>query len=73
MEKRNLFFKVAILISSITLLSGCGTNSFANNVSNRVLFIEDGKIIEDIDSKSFFENPKNDRIKQFIKNINERI
>ncbi len=32
MEKRNLFFKVAILISSITLLSGCGTSSFKNNV-----------------------------------------
>ena len=57
----------------ITMIVVTHEMSFAKNVSNRVLFIEDGKIIEDIDSKSFFENPKNDRIKQFIKNINERI
>ncbi len=57
----------------ITMIVVTHEMSFAKNVSNRVLFIEDGTIIEDIDSKSFFENPKNDRIKQFIKNINERI
>ena len=57
----------------ITMIVVTHEMSFAKNVSNRVLFIEDGAIIEDIDSKSFFENPKNDRIKQFIKNINERI
>ena len=57
----------------ITMIVVTHEMSFAKNVSNRVLFIEDGKIIEDIDSKSFFESPKNDRIKQFIKNINERI
>ena len=47
--------------------------SFAKNVSNRVIFVEDGNIIEDTDSKSFFENPKNERIKQFIRSINERV
>ena len=56
----------------ITMIVVTHEMSFAKNVSNRVLFIEDGTIIEDIDSKSFFENPKNDRIKQFIKSINER-
>ena len=47
--------------------------SFAKNVSNRVIFVEDGNIVEDTDSKSFFENPKNERIKQFIRSINERV
>ena len=57
----------------ITMIVVTHEMSFAKNVSNRVLFVEDGTIIEDSDSKSFFENPKNDRIKQFIKSINERV
>lgn len=57
----------------ITMIVVTHEMSFAKNVSNRVLFVEEGAIIEDSDSKSFFESPKNDRIKQFIKSINERI
>ncbi len=57
----------------ITMIVVTHEMSFAKNVSNRVLFIEDAAIIEDTDSKTFFENPKNDRIKQFIKSINERV
>lgn len=57
----------------ITMIVVTHEMSFAKNVSNRVLFVEDGTIIEDLDSKTFFENPKNDRIKQFIKSINERV
>ncbi len=57
----------------VTMIVVTHEMSFAKNVSNRVLFVENGMILEDLDSKTFFENPKNDRIKQFIKNINERI
>lgn len=57
----------------ITMIVVTHEISFAKNVSNRVLFVEEGTIIEDLDSKSFFESPKNDRIKQFIKSINERV
>ncbi len=59
--------------NGITMIVVTHEMSFAKNVSNRVLFVEDGMIIEDTDSKTFFENPKNDRIKQFIKSINERV
>ena len=43
--------------------------NFAKNISNRVIFMDGGTIVEDCDSKEFFENPKNDRIKAFVKNI----
>ena len=43
--------------------------NFAKNISNRVIFMDGGTIVENCDSKEFFENPKNDRIKAFIKNI----
>lgn len=43
--------------------------NFAKNISNRVVFMEDGKIIENKESKEFFDNPTNERIENFIKNI----
>ena len=45
--------------------------NFARNVSNQVIFMEDGVIVEQNDSKSFFENPKEERIRTFIQNINK--
>lgn len=53
----------------MTMLVVTHEMNFAKNISNRVLFMSEGNIIEDRDSKSFFENPKNERIKAFIKNI----
>ena len=47
--------------------------SFAKNISNKVLFLDKGEVIENTDSKSFFENPTNDRVKQFLKSISERV
>ena len=41
---------------------------FVKNVSNRVLFLEDGKILFDGKTKDFFDS-SNDRIKGFLKKI----
>lgn len=46
--------------------------NFAKNISNRVIFMDEGKIIENTDSKSFFTNQKNIRIKNFIQSILEK-
>ena len=43
--------------------------NFARNVASRVIFIEDGLIVEENNSKDFFENPINDRTKEFIRSI----
>ncbi len=43
--------------------------SFAREVANRVIFMEDGKIIEENDAKEFFTCPKNDRTIEFLKRI----
>ncbi|MCM1136680.1 MAG: amino acid ABC transporter ATP-binding protein [Clostridium sp.] len=44
---------------------------FARNVSNKVMFMEDGVIVEAESSKVFFENPKEDRTKTFLQTIGE--
>ena len=42
---------------------------FAKTVGNRVIFLEDGKIVEESSSKEFFENPKTDRAKEFLRKV----
>jgi polar amino acid transport system ATP-binding protein len=42
---------------------------FAKEVGTRVIFMDDGKIVEDEDPKVFFENPKTDRAKSFLRKI----
>lgn len=41
--------------------------AFAKDVSNRVIFMDDGIILEDSSPEEFFENPKEARTKEFLK------
>lgn len=43
--------------------------AFARNVSNRIIFLDEGEVICDSDTDSFFNNQKNERIKRFINNV----
>ncbi len=42
----------------MTMLIVTHEMGFAKNVANRLLFMDGGKIVEDTDPKTFFENPK---------------
>ena len=42
---------------------------FAKNVSNRVVFMENGEILKDMGSKEFFENPDDERIRNFLRHL----
>ena len=41
--------------------------AFAKNVSSHVILMEEGKIVEEGSSKDFFENPKQERTKEFLR------
>ncbi|MBQ2658892.1 MAG: amino acid ABC transporter ATP-binding protein [Erysipelotrichaceae bacterium] len=58
--------------TGITMVVVTHEMSFARNVSNKILFMENGVIVEEASSKDFFENPKNERAKQFVRSITER-
>ena len=53
----------------MTMITVTHEMGFARNVGNRVVFLENGEIIEDCDSKSFFNNPKSDRAKDFLSKV----
>jgi len=42
---------------------------FAREVANRVLFIDDGQILENAPPEEFFGNPKNPRLKEFLSKV----
>ena len=42
---------------------------FAKTVADRVIFLENGKIVEENDAKVFYENPKTERAQDFLKKV----
>ena len=42
---------------------------FARNVANRILFMDEGEIVETADAAAFFDRPKSDRAKAFLAKI----
>ncbi len=42
---------------------------FARNVANRVLFMDDGEIVETADAAKFFDDPQSERAKAFLAKI----
>lgn len=43
--------------------------AFAREAATRVLFMDEGHILEDAPPEEFFENPKNPRVKEFLSKI----
>ena len=42
---------------------------FAKEVATRVIFMDDGQIVEEAEPEEFFGNPKNPRLKEFLSKI----
>ena len=42
---------------------------FAKEVGTRVIFVDEGHIKEEAPPKEFFENPKNERLKEFLSKV----
>lgn len=51
----------------MTMLVVTHEMNFAKNVSTKVVFMEHGKIVESGSSKEFFENPKEERTREFLR------
>jgi general L-amino acid transport system ATP-binding protein len=53
----------------MTMLCVTHEMGFAKTVANRVIFMDEGQIIEEKEPKEFFNNPQNDRTKLFLSQI----
>lgn len=55
----------------MTMLVVTHEMNFARTVSSKVIFMEDGTVIAQAPAKEFFENPKEERVKQFLQTIDQ--
>ena len=55
--------------SGMTMIVVTHEMNFAKNVANKVIFMEDGYIVESGESKEFFSHPKEKRTQEFLKSF----
>ena len=55
--------------SGMTMVVVTHEMGFAKEVANKVLFIDDGQILESGTPEEFFGNPKNPRLKEFLSKV----
>lgn len=58
-----------LAIEGMTMVVVTHEMGFARTVGDRVIFLENGKIIEDSPSKDFFTNPKSERARDFLSKV----
>ena len=59
----------ALAKEGLTMVIVTHEMGFAKEVANRVLFLDEGKILEEASPAEFFSNPKTDRAKDFLSKV----
>ena len=58
-----------LAVEGMTMVVVTHEMGFAKEVGDRVIFMDYGKVVEEGDPQSFFENPREERAKLFLKQI----
>ena len=69
MIKEVLDTMIELAQDGMTMLVVTHEMGFARKVANRVIFMDEGEIIEENDPETFFNRPQNDRTKLFLSQI----
>ena len=69
MIKEVLDTMVALAEDGMTMICVTHEMGFARKVANRVIFMDEGQIVEENEPEAFFNTPKNDRTKLFLSQI----
>ncbi|HCV87914.1 MAG TPA: ABC transporter ATP-binding protein [Alphaproteobacteria bacterium] len=69
MIKEVLDTMVALAEDGMTMVVVTHEMGFARKVANRVIFMDEGQIVEENEPEAFFGNPQNDRTKLFLSQI----
>ena len=60
-----------IALGGMTMIVVSHEMNFINNFTTKVIFMDDGKIIEENTPEELFNNPKDKRLKEFLSKVNE--
>ena len=55
--------------SNVTMIVVTHEMGFARDVANKIIFMDEGRILEEGSPKDIFENPKHERVREFIGGI----
>ena len=69
MVKEVLDTMIELANDGITMLVVSHEMGFARQVANRVLFMDEGQILESADPTAFFQHPRHERARAFLKQI----
>ncbi|WP_448955253.1 amino acid ABC transporter ATP-binding protein [Labrys neptuniae] len=69
MIKEVLDTMMALAEEGMTMLCVTHEMGFAQSVANRVVFMDQGRILEESDARTFFTNPRHERSRQFLEQI----
>tara|TARA_Y100000590_G_scaffold37551_1_gene40449 strand:- start:2386 stop:2637 length:252 start_codon:yes stop_codon:yes gene_type:complete len=69
MIKEVLDVMKALALSGMTMMVVTHEMGFAKEVADRLIFMEDGQIVEQNTTELFFSNPTEDRTKAFLSQI----
>ena len=69
MIKEVLDTMVALAEDGMSMICVTHEMGFARKVANRVIFMDEGQVIEEKEPEAFFNNPENDRTKLFLSQI----
>ncbi len=69
MVKEVLDVMISLAQDGMTMIVVTHEMGFAKSVAHRVLFMDEGQIVEENNPDDFFENPQNDRTKLFLSQI----
>ena len=69
MIKEVLDTMISLAESGMTMIVVTHEMGFAKTVANRVIFMDDGQIVEQNDPENFFSHPEHDRTKLFLSQI----
>ena len=72
MIKEVLDTMIELAETGMTMLVVTHEMGFARRVADRVVFMDEGEIIEEAPPAAFFDNPQNDRTKLFLSRILDR-
>ena len=69
MIKEVLDVMVELALDGMTMVCVTHEMGFARQVANRVVFMDQGEIVEEAEPETFFSSPKNERTKAFLAQI----
>lgn len=69
MVKEVLDVMISLAQDGMTMIVVTHEMGFAKSVAHRVLFMDEGEIVEENEPEEFFNNPQNDRTKLFLSQI----